>query len=241
MVPELTDPDHVANIWWGAARLLAAAGRFAEADAAVDQLEAVAEGLTPHHRVHGIGSRVEIATMAGRWEEVSRLTTRVEPAVEANLATPCPMNLTSLLDCATASAWSGQLEESRRLEAEADGIGMVGYGFASNPPLLRLGVARGDREQLQRVLDSLGEEEFAIYSYQSWAAVFDALLALGERARIEADAPTGLRAGPYVEPFVLRALGAARGDEALVRDALAKFEAMGLDWHAEETRKLLAD
>jgi hypothetical protein len=117
---------------------------------------------------------------------------------------------------------------------------MVGYGFAFNPPQLRLALARGDLEGLQRAVDKLGEEDYLIWAYQSWAAIFDALLMLRDRERIEADAPTALRAGPYVQPFVLRALGAVREDEAVVLDAVAKFEAMGLDWHADETRKLLA-
>ena len=41
-------------------------------------------------------------------------------------------------------------------------------------------------------------------------------------------------------PFALRALGFARGDERLIEQATERFEAMGLDWHAAETRKLLA-
>ena len=43
----------------------------------------------------------------------------------------------------------------------------------------------------------------------------------------------------YVEPFALRALGVARADETLVRQAADRFEAIGLNWHAGETRKLL--
>jgi len=37
----------------------------------------------------------------------------------------------------------------------------------------------------------------------------------------------------------LRALGIVREDEALIQQALARFEQMGLDWHAEQTRMLL--
>jgi hypothetical protein len=49
-----------------------------------------------------------------------------------------------------------------------------------------------------------------------------------------------MRPGTYLEPFALRALGFARGDAALLTDAAARFEAMGLEWHVGETRKLLS-
>ena len=47
-----------------------------------------------------------------------------------------------------------------------------------------------------------------------------------------------LQSGTYLEPFALRALGLVRGDEALIAQAIARFEAIGLDWHAEQTRPL---
>ena len=44
----------------------------------------------------------------------------------------------------------------------------------------------------------------------------------------------------YVEPFALRALGQVRGERvARSSEALGRFEGMGLDWHAEQTRDLL--
>jgi hypothetical protein len=42
-----------------------------------------------------------------------------------------------------------------------------------------------------------------------------------------------------MEPFALRALGRVRGDDSLIEQALTRFEQMGLDWHAEETRAAL--
>jgi class 3 adenylate cyclase len=239
LIPAISDPDHQAHIWWNAARLCLGAGRFPDADEAVERLEAVAEGLTPHHRVHAVGTRLEIATLAGRWEQACQLMPRVEPAVDANLATPCPLNVASLLNCAVASAYRGDLDGSRRLEAKADAIGMVGYGWAFHAPQLRLAVARRELDGVPRVLDALGEEDFAYWPYNSWSAILDALVALGDADRLEAEAPKGLRAGPYVEPFALRALGVARKDEALLRRAVGRFEALGLEWHADETRKLV--
>ena len=40
-------------------------------------------------------------------------------------------------------------------------------------------------------------------------------------------------------PFALRALGVARADSKLLNEATARFEAMGLEWDAGETRKLV--
>ena len=44
----------------------------------------------------------------------------------------------------------------------------------------------------------------------------------------------------YLEPFALRALGIVRGDEGMVEQAHASFDAMGLGWYAGETRRLVA-
>jgi hypothetical protein len=42
----------------------------------------------------------------------------------------------------------------------------------------------------------------------------------------------------YLERFMLRALGMAAGDEALIRGADRKFRALRLDWHLSQTRVL---
>jgi hypothetical protein len=70
------------------------------------------------------------------------------------------------------------------------------------------------------------------------AARLDGLAAVGDHDQIEAEALPVLRAGGYGEPFALRALGRARGDRSLFARSAARFEAMGLRWHAEETRAL---
>ena len=70
-------------------------------------------------------------------------------------------------------------------------------------------------------------------------AVLDGLLALNDHARIQQLAPTWLLPRTYIEPFALRALGSASGDEAMIEQAIARYEGMGLDWHAEQTRKLV--
>jgi hypothetical protein len=49
-----------------------------------------------------------------------------------------------------------------------------------------------------------------------------------------------LRPRTYLEPFALRALGAVREGELLIAQAADHFDAMGLDWHAAQSTKLLA-
>jgi hypothetical protein len=65
------------------------------------------------------------------------------------------------------------------------------------------------------------------------------LAALRDRDRVEELAPL-VRESSYLEPFVLRALGVVREDDALVRRAVARFEVLGLRWHAAETKRLVA-
>lgn len=67
----------------------------------------------------------------------------------------------------------------------------------------------------------------------------EAFTVLGNREKVEEEAPPLLKRRTYPEPFALRALGVVREDDELIRQALERFEAMGLDWHAEETKKLL--
>ena len=72
------------------------------------------------------------------------------------------------------------------------------------------------------------------------AARLDALTALKKRSLVERDAPSFLRPGIYLQPFALPALGVVRDDELLIELAVDRFAAMGLEWHAEQSRKLLA-
>jgi hypothetical protein len=74
----------------------------------------------------------------------------------------------------------------------------------------------------------------------SAVARLDALAAANARSAVERETATLLRAGTYLEPFALRALGIVRGDEALIERAGDRFDAIGLAWHAERARKLVA-
>ena len=69
----------------------------------------------------------------------------------------------------------------------------------------------------------------------------DALLALGRREEVEEEAGPLVDSRSVLRPFALRALGLAREDEALLARALEDFESFGLDWHANETRRLVLE
>jgi hypothetical protein len=159
--------------------------------------------------------------------------------VDASLAaaTPCVANVSTLLNCAVAATLTGDEEEARRLEAKAHELGMEGdrwYQGWFEPPQIRLALAR---HELGKVAE-LAPHEFD-WEWEPVSTFLDALVALADRERIEAEAPKWLQAGTFAEPFALRALGTARGDRALLQQALERFEAMDLTWHAEQTRHLL--
>lgn len=88
-------------------------------------------------------------------------------------------------------------------------------------------------------MDASGPVPFVPWEFDRAAALLDALVALGDHARIESDAPASLRQGTYLEPFALRALGVARNDPQLLGRAAACFAGMDLEGHAAETWNLL--
>ena len=117
---------------------------------------------------------------------------------------------------------------------------MEGYGHVLDTPRLRLALVRGELERAERlVAEPLPERGW----HRGWlmlsthAARLDALAALRRRADVETWPPAP--SGTYLEPFQLRALGAVREDDDLISEAVARFEALGLDWHAAESRALL--
>jgi DNA-binding SARP family transcriptional activator len=70
------------------------------------------------------------------------------------------------------------------------------------------------------------------------ATKLEALIALGRTSQAEEAVTRLLQLGTYLEPFALRTLGLARSDRTLTEQAVERFDAMGLDWHAAETRAL---
>jgi hypothetical protein len=69
------------------------------------------------------------------------------------------------------------------------------------------------------------------------ATKLEALIALGRTSEAEETA-TPLQPGTYLEPFALRTLGLARRDRTFTDQAIERFEAMELGWHAAKTRAL---
>jgi class 3 adenylate cyclase len=235
----VADPDHRAEAFMIGAELNIGVGRLSAAWALAERLRETVAGLTPHHRVHGLEVRLKLEIATGGWDAIRHITPAVEEAVETNLASPCPFNVGNLLMAALGAEQCGDRAGSDRLVAKAESVGMVGYEFGHAVRRLRLAIARQESDEIRRVLD-LGFGPFLTPgNWELWTALFDAWLAIGDRERIEHEAPAWIRPDSYVAPFAARAMAVTRGDPALLADAVQRFEAMGLDWHAAQTRELL--
>ncbi len=185
-------------------------------------------------------ARLEVEEVAGDWEALRALTGRIEETVAANLDTPCVRNSRSLLVCAAGWLYAGDETRASRPESAAGELGMEGYHEAMAAPLIRLELARGRHDRLADLLEhAIGRA--GLFFPATATARLDALLALGDRARLEQEARSLLRPGTLFEPFALRALGVVREDEELVARAAERFDAMGLDWHAAQTRELVGE
>ncbi|MDQ5841726.1 MAG: hypothetical protein M3537_11450, partial [Chloroflexota bacterium] len=214
-------------------------GRFDQARKAAEEYDAVTERLSAHHRLHAASGFVGVEVASGRWEAVRDLTAWAESAVAANTAagTPCVLGVWMLLACALAQVHLGELPEARRLEQAAADLGMEGYRMTVAPPI-DIAMARGDLAEVEDRLQTWRPD--GLQSVDDLITWLNALMALGRRAEIEAEAPALVKPQTFLEPFALRALGFARNDDGLIAQAIQRFEAMGLDWHAAETRKLLS-
>jgi len=241
LLDQITDPDHMTNIYEEMAPLCVACGDFTEASRMAETYEELARNLSAHHRLHGVAIALELEEARGDWARIHDLIPRTQEAVAENMSTPCVRNMRSLLLGALASMYVGEVDSGRRLEEEAERLAMEGHDDALRAPRLRLALVRGDLGRVEElVVPSSGFRKGMFFFIATYAAHFDALVALGKRERVEEEAPRDVIPGTYLEPFALRALGQVREDEVLIGQALERFEAMKLDWHAEETRKLLA-
>ena len=183
---------------------------------------------------------LEVEQLAGDWQRIRELTQRAEQA-EASNPTRCLHNRLALLVCALASAYLGDEDEARRLELRSESSGVDHYGRTES--LIWLALHRGELADVARLLEELERPQKSLIRTRKFAPVaarLDALAALGRDEALERDAPPLLRPGTYLEPFALRALGLVRHDPALVEQAERRFDAMALDWHAAQTRRILA-
>jgi class 3 adenylate cyclase/tetratricopeptide (TPR) repeat protein len=238
LIEQVADPDRVADAYFMTADLFINLGRLDHARAMTDRMEETVAGLTPHHRVHGLEMRLRLEAAVQDWEAIRRLTQRTEESIAANLATPCPFNVGLLILLAAAWADAGSTAEPERLLARVEEIGMTTYVRLHAPQWLALALARHDREDIRRLIDSIQPAWLAPGNWDQWTTLFDGLVEVGDTERIEAEASQWLNRDMFVTPFALRALAYARRDEALLNDAAARFEAMGLDQHAQRTRAL---
>jgi class 3 adenylate cyclase len=241
LLDELRDPDVVADAYAQTITPTVALGRFREGRRLAHAHDEIASGLTAHHRVHGVAILLETEALAGGWDTMVGLKDRTERAVDENLDTPCVRNVLSELLISAACAYLGEEEESRRLEERAEAIGYEDWRLP-NIPRLRLALARDDLGRLEELIQDVEEQEGRTwFGLLSKSTLLDALAALRDRARVETQAAPLLRShSQYLEAHALRALGVVRHDDSMLEQALSRFEAMQLDWHAAETRKLLA-
>jgi class 3 adenylate cyclase/tetratricopeptide (TPR) repeat protein len=239
LVPRLTDPDHISLVYNYSLAAVECAGHMDEARQIATMYDEVTRRLSPHHRLHAAYVLVEVESMAGRWEAVRDLMDRAESAVAANANTPCALEDRALLLCALAQVLLGADTEAKRLEAVAAGFDRQGFGYFTRPIEAQIALARGDLSELARMLQDWKPEGFI--DVDGLVARLDGLVALDRRAEIETEAPALVIEGSYLEPFALRALGWARGDGDMVRQAVACFEAMEMAWHAQQTSSLIGD
>ena len=239
----LRDPEQVIEAYETVIPVQAMLGHFDDAREISTLHAAVTERLTPHHRLHGVSVRAELEELCAGWTALRDLTPRIERAVAANLHTPCSRNQRTLLVCAVAHRALGEAGEADRLEEAAESHAMEGYDLQFSGPRLRLALLKGDIDALERNVDAataVMSRDLYWWSIAARVARLDALVQLGDRDRVEAEAaPLLAHERTYVEPFALRALGEVRGDRSLVERALERFGCLGLAWHAQQTRTLL--
>jgi class 3 adenylate cyclase len=238
LVDTITDPDHLVEIRESAMPPVGALARLREARRLAREHVELSQHLSPHHRLHGVALVAEAEELAGDWDAIRKLEGRIDLAVEENRDTPCVRNARCLLLCALARVHSGDDGRARALECAADELGMEGHNLALDNVRLRLALARDDLDEVARLVEP--EVDFrVVFGVPTLATRLDALAALGDRERLEQEAPPFLLAGLYFEPFALRALGRVREDASLLEQALSRFEALGLSWHADQTRALI--
>ncbi len=236
----LTDPDHLAVIQWESSTAELALGHLDEAAAYARRHDAIGARLSPHHAVHAVGNLLTVEEASGRWDGVRDMQGRVERAVAENADTPCVMNAWCLLACAAACAELGLDAEAHRLEDAANAMGMEGYEVWLDPPRSRLAIVRGDLDALGGMIEESHNWLWLTWRHLDGAVTrMDALIALGRLEQAEEQATRLLLPGTYLEPFALRTLGVVRRDPGLIAQAVKRFKALGLNWHAAETRETL--
>ncbi len=238
LLDQISDPDIRADIHSAPISGCIWSGRFGEARRLARAHDAIAAKLTPHHRLHGVAIELEVEELLGRWDVVGALQERLEHAVEENLETPCVRNPRSLLLCAVARELDGAAAAARALEERAQELWMEGYGTTLDTPRVRLALARGDLDEVERLLslpDTRHGWHRGWFVFANVSARLDAFAALDSAEDVEREAVPHLRRRNYLRPFALRALGRVRRDDAFVARAREEFRSFGLEREAAST------
>jgi class 3 adenylate cyclase len=190
-------------------------------------------------RVGGVALDLDLRELLGDWLGARTRTEVALQRIEDNAATPCANGPRALLICAQGHAAAGDAQGAAELEHEAGNLGMEAHEIEFGTQRLRLALLRGDLVELRRLTSTPLMDKWNPF----WLACvvanhLDALTALDDRERIEAEAPAFAQKGAVFEPFALRALGVARRDRRLIDAALVGFETIGLEWHAAQTEAL---
>jgi class 3 adenylate cyclase len=239
LVEQVSDPDHLADIYAGAANAALAAGKVGAALEMAAQHAQVTQALSPHHRLHGVAVWLELDELLGRWDSIRLRAAEAESIVAENADSSCIRKPRSLLVSALAFAHGQDPRHAAELERKADKLGMEAYGTVLGAPRIQLALTRSDTARLDELLASPPSvRKTNAFFLSAMAARLDALTTLGRRPEIEAEAPPLLQRGTYLEPFALRALGLAQEDAEQLAQAATAFDALGLSWHATATRAI---
>ena len=233
---QISDPDRLADALYVTAYLDVVTGRLADARAVAADMEQTVAGTTPHHRVHGFGIRIMVERAFGDWAAIRDVTSRVEAAVDENLATPCPFNRGLLIALAAAWTYGADAAEADRLLRRGEALGMDSYPRFLARHSLRLAIARNDRAEVRRLLGLYEPDWLQPDDWEGWTNYLDGLALLDDRERLEAAAPPLLAQDVYLTPFAMRALALVRRDASLLEEAAARFERLGVERLAVETR-----
>jgi hypothetical protein len=240
LVDVLDSPDERAMAHQISIPILAASGELVEAEALAGAFEGISSPLSAHHQLHAVASRLDLLVLRGDPAGILDLLALVRQRVAANRDTSCFNGPRALLICAAVAAETGNAALAVQLEDDADAFGMVGYDPEFSLPRVHLALARNDRELATLGLQgSLGDRLNPWLLPAVVPEFLDALVALGERDRVEVEAAPYLSARSAFEPFALRALGLMRRDGPMVARSIARFQDLDLGWRAEQTRQLV--
>ena len=219
----------------------AAVGHIREARRLAASLDDLVAPLTPHHRLHGIACKLEVEELAADWAAIADLEPAALRSVEENRDTPCVRNARSLLVCALANESLGRPQRASELEAAAVEIVSDDFGATLATPRARLALMRGELDRLEELTSDKPPPypgAMLVFALPAAALNFDALAVLGDGSEVDATAAHFDQPKSYLEPFVWRALGIVREDEALLKRADERFRALRLDWYADQTDAL---